>query len=546
MLPIHRNDFLDYVEGFRRAHILVVGPAIAEIDVHCDVTRLAPDRVMPVYRCEHQSVHPGAAALSAATIRNLGAAVSLVSPVGISGAGQALARVLAEDRIEVISPAGRPDEACDSPELWRYLANGSRQLLQIRRSWRTLSFAALAKQAARLLQRVDLPPYDAVLVVDAQPASLDCSDLAALSELTRARGIPLVFDAAGGNCSPQKDMVDHLILNESEATVFGITMGVSTTSDIGSDAPRLAAAASANVLLTQGRRGATLARLVPGEHERPGSPGSIAPVPEVTVIPASPRELSDRRGVGFVLSGVYTLALAAGATTCDAAFLACGAASAAAAMAGPKRLDIDALHQLAFREIEAQVSDSIELFQRIGRELLPDIDRAARILLQAYTFDRQVLVFGNGGSAAEANHLVGELTGRFKASRPGLPAISLSANDSLTTCLANDYGYEEVFARQIQTFCREGDVVIGMSTSGKSPNVVRAMEAARSRGARIIAFTGSERGPMADMADVSINIPSRTTARIQEAHLFVIHVMCDMLDRRLDPSGRLHPSASEM
>ena len=117
---------------------------------------------------------------------------------------------------------------------------------------------------------------------------------------------------------------------------------------------------------------------------------------------------------------------------------------------------------------------------------------------------------------------------------------------SLTTCLANDYGYEEVFARQVDTFCREGDVVIGLSTSGKSGNVVKAMETARARGARVIALTGSERGPMSELADVSINVPSRITARIQEAHLFVIHVMCDMLDRRLDPTGRLHPAASEM
>ena len=141
---------------------------------------------------------------------------------------------------------------------------------------------------------------------------------------------------------------------------------------------------------------------------------------------------------------------------------------------------------------------------------------------------------------------MGELTGRFRESRPGLPSISLSANDSLTTCLANDYGYEDVFARQIETFCREGDVVIGLSTSGRSPNVIRAMERARERGARIIAFTGRDGGAMAELADVAIIVPSDSTARIQEAHLFIIHVLCDMLDSRLDSQGRLRPAASEM
>jgi D-sedoheptulose 7-phosphate isomerase len=250
--------------------------------------------------------------------------------------------------------------------------------------------------------------------------------------------------------------------------------------------------------------------------------------------------------VGFVLSGVYGLAAAVGADCDEAAYLACGAASAAAACPGPKRVGIDDLLKIAYREIEAQLADGLEVFGRIARDGLAVIDRAARSLMQAYADGRQVLVFGNGGSAAEANHLAGELTGRFKQSRPGLPAISLSANDSITTCIANDYAYDEIFARQIETFGREGDVAIGLSTSGRSPNVVQGLKRAKERGMRTIAFTGAEPGPAGEYADVVVAVPSRSTARIQEAHLFIIHVMCDMLDRRLDAAGRLNPAASRI
>lgn len=526
---IQRSAFLDFVERFRHAHVLVIGAAVAEIDVQCDVRRLAPDRVMPVYHCDSQTIHPGGAALCASTIRNLGGQVTLLSTLATTGAGQALRRALADDGIRVVG-----FEAENTPELWRYLStNGSRQMLQIRRTWKGRALDIDGPLIDKFVEQSrPHAPVSAVLIVDAQPASLSPSTIEHVARWAHSRGLPVVFDAAGGDCALQPRLVQDLIVNESELAQIARDSGAALSAESETNAREIARAASTRILLSRGRQAAIL---IEG-----GSQGDSA------VIPVVPRPFTDRRGVGFVLSGVYALGLAAGVPARDAAFLACGAASAAAATPGPKRLTIDDLHHLAFREIESDVADAIELFQRIGREMLPVIDSAARLLLQAYTQDRQVLVFGNGGSAAEANHLVGELTGRFKASRPGLPAISLSANDSLTTCLANDYGYEEVFARQVDTFCREGDVVIGLSTSGKSGNVVKAMETARARGARVIALTGSERGPMSELADVSINVPSRITARIQEAHLFVIHVMCDMLDRRLDPTGRLHPAASEM
>ena len=550
---IRRDRFLDYVDRFRSRRVLVVGTAVAEIDVHCSVTRLAPDRAMPVYRCERRTVHPGGAALTAATIANLGGQVTLLAPMDRESiAGSLLREALIDAGVEVFE-AGL--EGAHPPELLRHLAQG-RQMLQIRRGWQPRGFVDLAEALDSCLKGPgtcgDETPWGAVIVVDAEPASLTADDLAAVQAAVRRLAVPLIFDAAGADLPlpAGSAAIDHLIVNERESRVVAPAAPPSSAaSDDHIERLRsLCARVSPTVLLTLGRHGAVLGRRGSPHDDAAARNGSGGDACDCEVHPLTPpaHALADRRGVGYVLSGVYAAAIAAGADPEEAAFLACGGASFAASIAGPKRLQIDDLLRIAYREIESQVADGIEVFSRIKENHLPIIDRAARVLMEAYNEGRQVLVFGNGGSAAEANHLVGELTGRFKHSRPGLPAISLSANDSLTTCLANDYGYEDVFARQIDTFCREGDVVIGLSTSGKSANVVRALERARSKGARSIAFTGHEPGPMGQLADVVINVPSRTTARIQEAHLFVIHVLCEMLDSRLDAQGRLHPSASEM
>ncbi len=533
---IRRDRFLDYVDRFRAARVLVIGPAVAERDVHCAVNRLAPDWPMPVYRVEHASVHPGAAALTAATAANLGVQVTLLAPVGRAAAGTALREALADARVRLIDGCEAPE--CRTAELFRYLAQG-RQLLQIRRGWTPRLFTKLPATLDRIggedKADADGRMFDCVCIVAGEPEALTAADLAMVASWCRARQIPLVYDAAGARVSPAAQGADHLIVNERESRQAAAAAACGEHEDHIDRLRLLGRTVAPNVLLTLGRQGAVIAC-------RDGAAGNV----EVHPLTVPAHALADRRGLGFVVSGVYAALVAVGASAQEAALLACSGASLAASLPGPKRLNLDDLLRLTYREIESHVADGIEVFSRIRDEHLPVIDRAARLLMEAYNEGRQALVFGNGGSAAEANHLVGELTGRFKENRPGLPSISLSANDSLTTCLANDYGYEDVFARQIETFCREGDVVIGLSTSGRSVNVVRAMERARQRGARIIAFTGRDGGAMAELADVAIIVPSDSTARIQEAHLFIIHVLCDMLDRRLDSRGRLHPSASEM
>jgi D-sedoheptulose 7-phosphate isomerase len=146
---------------------------------------------------------------------------------------------------------------------------------------------------------------------------------------------------------------------------------------------------------------------------------------------------------------------------------------------------------------------------------------------------KKVLWCGNGGSAAEAQHMAAELSGRFLRERPGLHSEALSVNSSTLTCIGNDFGYDRVFARQVEAFARPGDVVIGMTTSGESRNVVLALEAARRQGATAIAFTGNGGGAVAEVADLSLVGPDGYAAIVQEVHQVMAHIVCDLVEQRL-------------
>jgi len=170
--------------------------------------------------------------------------------------------------------------------------------------------------------------------------------------------------------------------------------------------------------------------------------------------------------------------------------------------------------------------------------VLPEIlDRVAADLHACFTRGNKLLACGNGGSASDAEHLVAELVGRYRDERRGLPAITLVAGSATVTALANDYGYERVFARQVEALARPGDLLFAISTSGRSLNVVEAARAARNLGCAVTAFTGAAEGPLAAEADIVVAAPSITTARIQEVHALCIHVICESLDARLRASG---------
>lgn len=177
----------------------------------------------------------------------------------------------------------------------------------------------------------------------------------------------------------------------------------------------------------------------------------------------------------------------------------------------------------------AQLAEHVALASRVG-ELLPTLRTVGNRLVAAYREGGRLFTFGNGGSAADAQHLAAELVGRYQRDRRPLPALALTVDPSVVTCIGNDYGYEEVFARQVQAFAAPGDMVIGFTTSGRSPNVVAGLAAARKAGAMTVLFTGGDVGPAADHADHVLAVPSPTTARIQEMHLLLLHLLSEQVD----------------
>jgi phosphoheptose isomerase len=171
--------------------------------------------------------------------------------------------------------------------------------------------------------------------------------------------------------------------------------------------------------------------------------------------------------------------------------------------------------------------------QRFVSDRLDSIVAAADAVTSSLSNGGQLLAFGNGGSAADAQHLVAELVGRFEHERRAFAAVALTADASVVTTISNDYGYEQVFARQIAGLGRRGDVAFGISTSGRSRNVELALEAARANGLVTIALTGRDGGPIGAKADVHVNVAESSTARIQEVHRTILHALCALVERRL-------------
>ena len=186
--------------------------------------------------------------------------------------------------------------------------------------------------------------------------------------------------------------------------------------------------------------------------------------------------------------------------------------------------------------VAAHFAQSIEAKQQAAEVLSEPTAQAAALMLQCLMNDGKILACGNGGSAADAQHFAAEMTGRFEKERLELAAVALTTDTSALTAIGNDYGFEHVFSKQVRALGRPGDVLIGISTSGNSGNIITAIEAAHERDMHVIAFTGRDGGKIAAMlkdSDILLNVPHPRTARIQEVHILLIHALCDCIDSML-------------
>ena len=184
-------------------------------------------------------------------------------------------------------------------------------------------------------------------------------------------------------------------------------------------------------------------------------------------------------------------------------------------------------------EITSQLAAHRDVITRVEQELTPQIAEMVTVLVETFSRGGKLLVMGNGGSAADAQHFVAEIVSRFKMERRGLPAIALSTDTSILTAIGNDYGFDKVFRRQVEALAAAGDVVVGISTSGNSPNVQQGLELAREMGCRTIGLLGKDGGSIKHCCDLALVVSSHDTPRVQEGHITIIHIVCDLLEKTL-------------
>ena len=184
-------------------------------------------------------------------------------------------------------------------------------------------------------------------------------------------------------------------------------------------------------------------------------------------------------------------------------------------------------------EISRQMKAHIEVVRSVEEQLAEAITASVEMLVDALRNGKKILLMGNGGSAADAQHFAAEMVGRFLMERKALPAIALTTDTSILTAVGNDYGFDEIFKRQVEALAEPGDVVFGISTSGKSVNVKRAIDAGKDIGAKTLGLLGCDGGDIASVVDLHLTVPSSETPRIQEAHLVIIHIICDLVEKGL-------------
>ena len=512
---------LALVSQFEDQCVLIAGDTHIDREVYGDVHRLAPEGPVPVLQITSKRSIPGGAANVARNISRLGGKAALYGFFEGDDASREILRELRAEGVQVLSaPPAAPFRL---PERRRFFAS-NHQLIQI------LQRPAIDHYAD------SLPPlFEFVAGLPSRPRTVVVYDqgygfvtrtlLDSVEALARDQGLKIIIDAHPEHVSwyPRADLYTF---NAREIAAAAAQLGELDCS-LERAGGRVAERLGSDVLVTRGSQGMTV-------FPSSGQPHTL---------PADPVPLADRAGAGDSVTAVLALGLSAGADLKSAAALANKAAATVVSKPGIAYLHPDELLNLFHPQISSLLRESVTVKQRLITEQLPEIEKVVRAIIQTYREHKTVYAFGNGGSAADANHFITELVGRFRIERKGLPAFSFSTNEILMTSIANDYGYESTFTRQVDTFVKPGDLVAAFSTSGKSENVVRAIHLAKEKGATTVGFTGSSAGSFPGLCDLCIRVPSDNTPRIQESHLVVVHIICELLEKELALTDSMeHPS----
>ena len=500
----------ELVHQFQNCSVLVTGDAYMDRETYGQVDRLAPEAPVPVLKTLSNRSLPGGAANVARNIARLGGQALLFGHFGAEPISRELLEQLGPDGV-VCSPPSLTGSS-NLAERYRFFA-ANQQLIQLLRKSSTEEAGGAAAKLGEFARQ--FKPVQTIVVYDQGYGAVTPSLLQSVRETAARTRAKLLIDARPAHIH-WYGPADLFTFNAAESLDACRRFGAPCIS-IEEAGILLSQRLASDILITRGGEGISLFQA--------GIPSGQIPAVQVP--------LADRAGAGDSVTAVLALCLAAGAPLKDAAGLANKAAGIVVGKPGIAYVEPKELVNLFQHEISGILLESAGVKQRLIEEQLPVIEDLVRAIIRTYRQDKKVCAFGNGGSAADANHLITELVGRFLLERKGLPALSFSANEILMTSIANDYGYENTFARQVEAFVREGDLVVAFSTSGKSPNVVKALELGRQRGATTVGFTGRAAGRFPELCDICIRVPSDSAPRIQESHLAVVHIICELLEKEL-------------
>jgi D-sedoheptulose 7-phosphate isomerase len=501
------------VKNFQGKRILVTGDTYIDREIYGLVNRLAPEAPVPVVKASHQRFIPAGAANVAKNIASLGGNPILHGHFGDDAGSHKILSLLSEDGIEVLSHSFQ--QASPLTERYRIFAS-SQQLIQLLKKPTLHPAGDTADLLGEYLSHSG--PLHAVVIFDQGYGFVTPELLTMLHSWLAENGTPLIVDAHPSHIQ-WYGKASLFTFNAEESLEASRSLGIQVDS-VAEAGEALSRHLESDVLITEGGRGISIFQ---------------QGIPPLTIA-ASKVPLADRAGAGDCVTAVLALLGAADAPLKTAAELANKAAGIVVSKPGIAYVKPEELVNLFKHEISGILLESADVKQRLVEEQLPAIEALVKAIIQTYQSDKKVCAFGNGGSAADANHLITELVGRFMIERKGLPALSFSTNEILMTSIANDYGYEHTFSRQVEAFVKEGDLVVAFSTSGKSPNVVKALEMARGKRAITVGFTGRTGGFFPELCTICICVPSDSTPRIQEAHLAVVHIICELLEKELAQS----------
>ena len=501
------------IDDFKGKKILVIGDVMVDKYIIGEVSRISPEAPVQVLHMKQEKRVLGGAGNAVKNLLNLGAEVTLLSVVGDDLDGKwilgEMNKLAVDTSLIVIHP--------EKPTIQkvRFINGMYHQLMRLDiEDTREVEDSLIGPIIDKLKQKISA--FDGLLISDYAKGVVG-EWVSEIIAIFRRGNKPVVVDGKPINKAFFKGC-SLITPNKKEASeMSGIQIKDSQSLlNVGND---LMNKLQCSVLITKGKEGMSLFTGSSIEH--------------IKALAKSKDEVTDICGAGDTVAAVMTLALSSGLSLAEGAKLANLAAYLVVKKKGVVAVDSYELKRECLRGISDLLAEGIEVNQRLIERELGNIKRFSELLVEAYRAGNKVLVFGNGGSASDAQHLVGELVGRFKLERKGLPAIALNSETATLTAVANDYGYENVFERQVEALVQESDIVVGITTSGNSANVVKALKKAKEMGAKIVGLTGGTGGEIKNIADLSIVVPSANTPRIQEAHGIVIHIVCELLEKEL-------------